>query len=435
VGVNELVKITGPRRGIVFALQMTLVAVAAPFNVWSAESGGSVNLSPVSSARTELESLLARAASISNVTATLERRSGRSETLIDSRRYYRSIAAGITRIEQLGTLRSADGQTSPVVTYALLIDEVARLVYAQAHGQLAVLDFDSAQTFLSITDLLAGKPSQLGSGDLELTSVYRIGSDVVDDIPTEVFIFETKPRRDQRLWVDSQRGLVCKARWQNATYKLTGIKINAELDKNLFALNFNSHRLTEINQMHLGRWSAQASVMQFTNAVRNNTAPATIFAAADAGDTNAMQTFLVADGQLAYATNVFGFAPLHYAAMEGHTNVVELLIANKAGVDPRNRAGATPLWLAAANGRLNVVQFLISKGASIETRNKVAGLTPLHIAALNGHKEVVQLLLSKGANPHELTAAGETASQLAIRRGHTEVVDLLNRRDEGAAYR
>lgn len=420
--------------GVSLSVLAGFLFIVADDSALAVGSNEVVGLSPASNASSRLEALLSRTATLSSVTATLERRSGRSETLIDNRPYYRSIPAGITRIEQLGTLRSADGHTSSVVTYALLIDEVARLVYAQAHGQLAVLDFDSAQAFLSITDLLAGKPSQLGRGDLELTGVYRIGSDVVDDIPTDVFIFETKPSRAQRLWVASQHGLVCKARWQNATYKLTGIKINAELDKGLFALDFKSHRLTEINQMHLGRWSAQASVMQFTNAVQISNASATIFAAAEAGDTNAVQTILAKDSHLAFATNTFGSTPLHYAAMNGHLGVVKLLLTNGAVLDVKDKSGATPLWLAAANGRLNVVEFLMSKGASIQTRNKVAGLTPLHIAALNGHKEVVELLLSEGANPHELTAAGESASQLGSRRGHREVADFLKRR-EGATQR
>jgi ankyrin repeat protein len=45
-----------------------------------------------------------------------------------------------------------------------------------------------------------------------------------------------------------------------------------------------------------------------------------------------------------------GATPLYTAAYGGHTAVVELLPAAKAGVDTPNQNGATPLYVAAQLG-------------------------------------------------------------------------------------
>ena len=47
--------------------------------------------------------------------------------------------------------------------------------------------------------------------------------------------------------------------------------------------------------------------------------------------------------------------PLHFAADEGHKNVAELLLYNKADVNTRNHDGKTPLQLA---GRNDVAELL-----------------------------------------------------------------------------
>jgi cytohesin len=71
--------------------------------------------------------------------------------------------------------------------------------------------------------------------------------------------------------------------------------------------------------------------------------------------------------------------PLHYAADEGHTEVVELLIANGADVNAKDEEGWTPFHLAAYWGGKDIVELLIAAGADVNAKNNWIG-TPLDIA-------------------------------------------------------
>jgi ankyrin repeat protein len=121
--------------------------------------------------------------------------------------------------------------------------------------------------------------------------------------------------------------------------------------------------------------------------------------------------------ELVYAQG--GFAPLHYAAREGHGAVVTALL--DAGVDVNTRSagdGSTPLLVATVNGRFDIGRMLLERGAdpNIEAEN---GVRPLY-AAMNvqwsakaaypqptahlnqqtGYLEFMGLLLDKGADPN-----------------------------------
>lgn len=50
-----------------------------------------------------------------------------------------------------------------------------------------------------------------------------------------------------------------------------------------------------------------------------------------------------------------GFSPLHWAAKEGNTKIVEMLLLRGARVNTSNRGDDTPLHLAAAHGHRDVV--------------------------------------------------------------------------------
>ena len=53
-----------------------------------------------------------------------------------------------------------------------------------------------------------------------------------------------------------------------------------------------------------------------------------------------------------------GISPLHLAAQNGHTQVVELLLEHEAEKDIKNNQGFTPLSLAAQKGHTQVVELL-----------------------------------------------------------------------------
>lgn len=56
-----------------------------------------------------------------------------------------------------------------------------------------------------------------------------------------------------------------------------------------------------------------------------------------------------------YFRDDHGFSPLHWAAKEGHTKLVELLLSRGARVNATNRGDDTPLHLAAAHGHHDIV--------------------------------------------------------------------------------
>jgi len=57
-----------------------------------------------------------------------------------------------------------------------------------------------------------------------------------------------------------------------------------------------------------------------------------------------------------------GWTPLHWAALEGHKGMAELLLANKADVNAKDNKGYTPLYYAADKGHKDVVDLLRQHG-------------------------------------------------------------------------
>ncbi|RYO74155.1 hypothetical protein DL766_006583 [Monosporascus sp. MC13-8B] len=68
-------------------------------------------------------------------------------------------------------------------------------------------------------------------------------------------------------------------------------------------------------------------------------------------------------------------------------------------------AGNTPLQVAALNGHENIVKLLIEAGCKLDCRNSDKD-TPLLDAVENGHLGVVKLLLEAGVNPRKADAEG-----------------------------
>ncbi|KAF2179789.1 ankyrin [Zopfia rhizophila CBS 207.26] len=92
---------------------------------------------------------------------------------------------------------------------------------------------------------------------------------------------------------------------------------------------------------------------------------------------------------------------LHYAAANGHTDVIKLLLSynpDKATtsspglINTVNDSGNTPLHWAALNGHLESVKLLIQLGADVTIINK-AGHDAVFEAEINDKKDVVEWLL------------------------------------------
>jgi ankyrin repeat protein len=91
---------------------------------------------------------------------------------------------------------------------------------------------------------------------------------------------------------------------------------------------------------------------------------------------------------------------LSFASMNGHTQVVELLIERGAKVDKPDFHGRTPLSWAAEYGQLDAVKLLVHHGANVNTEDKERE-TPLswvvHVGTGKETDNVHDYLVAQGA--------------------------------------
>eukprot|EP00775_Hariotina_reticulata_P003819 gene3819-4077_t len=100
------------------------------------------------------------------------------------------------------------------------------------------------------------------------------------------------------------------------------------------------------------------------------------------------------------------------------------LIARGADLSMRDKKGLAPAHYAAAQGHLDVLQYLATKGADLEVEDPQAR-TPLHYAALGSSVEVLRFLIRRSTWLDNADGADDTALHLAARRGWLPGLQLL----------
>ena len=79
--------------------------------------------------------------------------------------------------------------------------------------------------------------------------------------------------------------------------------------------------------------------------------------------------------------------------MRNHTNLIRLLIQNKAKLEAEDHQGCTPLHMACKKGSLEAVSMLLAYSSNIYALDE-RKWTPLHYAAYNGFPRVCKKLLT-----------------------------------------
>lgn len=102
------------------------------------------------------------------------------------------------------------------------------------------------------------------------------------------------------------------------------------------------------------------------------------------------------------------------AAQAGDLEAVERELDGGAAVDALDpEQGATPLLWAVAEGRAEVVKLLIERGADVNVAGADGG-SALIASAFLGYEEVVRLLVQGGADVNATNGAGQTALDVAV---------------------
>jgi ankyrin repeat protein len=123
-----------------------------------------------------------------------------------------------------------------------------------------------------------------------------------------------------------------------------------------------------------------------------------------------------------------GNAPIHAAARNGHTKVMELLLASDR-IDlnvKTKRFQVTALHIATTRGHLELIKQLIDHEDVNVNCTDFYGRVPLHLSTEHGHLAVTDLLLrDKRTNTGCLDRLKQSPLQLAAFEQHWGVVDLL----------
>ena len=148
--------------------------------------------------------------------------------------------------------------------------------------------------------------------------------------------------------------------------------------------------------------------------------------AAKNGDLEKVKALLKYNPDLVNSKNQYGDTPLHWAAGEGHKDIVALLLADKADVNATGIYGYTPLHWAAQLGYTDVAELLLAHGANVNARDGNRD-TPLFEAAEYGNTDVAELLLAHGAEVNVTNVEGFTPLRLATMHGTNsqDIAELL----------
>ncbi len=162
-----------------------------------------------------------------------------------------------------------------------------------------------------------------------------------------------------------------------------------------------------------------------------------VHAAARQGHSDVLN-LLIRHGVPVNSTTVSGLTPLHIAAWNQHKEVVHLLIKAGADVNLATRNNMTALHLDTfalsdfRRERYEVIVFtLLNAGADPNVRTNPLGFTPLMYACYVDSPLAVGRLVAAGADINAVSSSGETAASIATKNGNHQIVEFLQRERNG----
>lgn len=154
------------------------------------------------------------------------------------------------------------------------------------------------------------------------------------------------------------------------------------------------------------------------------------FNAVYTNDVKTVKVLLAESGDLVNEKNKDGYRPLHISVMEGHLEMIEILVSAGADINGKGKWGWAPLHLAVRNNKIDTVDLLLRLGADPNIKMEM-GNTPLHNAVYRGNIRIAALMLTYGAKIGETDFSGNTPLHGAAARGKLEMVKFLLKKGVG----
>ncbi|SUW08981.1 ankyrin repeat-containing protein [Brachyspira pilosicoli] len=138
-------------------------------------------------------------------------------------------------------------------------------------------------------------------------------------------------------------------------------------------------------------------------------------------------SLLLANGADTKLTNSDGNTVLHYAAMYGDVNTVNVLLeADSSLASVENNEGITPIYYAIVVSDNDILSSIINNGQIDVNKKDSLGYTPLHYAANYGNMEAVVLLVEEfNADKTIVNDDNFTASDIAANNSYYTIVEYL----------
>ncbi|MEI0608811.1 ankyrin repeat domain-containing protein [Brachyspira pilosicoli] len=138
-------------------------------------------------------------------------------------------------------------------------------------------------------------------------------------------------------------------------------------------------------------------------------------------------SLLLANGADTKLTNSDGNTVLHYAAMYGDVNTVNVLLeADSSLASVENNEGITPIYYAIVVSDNDILSSIINNGQIDINKKDSLGYTPLHYAANYGNMEAVVLLVEEfNADKTIVNDDNFTASDIAANNSYYTIVEYL----------
>jgi ankyrin repeat protein len=188
----------------------------------------------------------------------------------------------------------------------------------------------------------------------------------------------------------------------------------------------NRAGLIAVESARLLKDTEAEKLLQDYETQRQSESSRTLMTAVAANDVTAVNKILSEEKVDLSQTNADGFSPLAWAAREGYTQVVAILLEHGANPNQNDQwMGATAGHKAAFWGRPEVMNLLVQHGLDLNAKGGYNGYTALMDAVTRNHFEVAQILVKAGADLNITGHDGMTALDIAKRNHNQNMIQLL----------